>query len=95
MTWTLRAWRQSSLARRWPSLSWNRNCINCIQLREQKQVPGVKRWKKLNRKIFLESEVEKLRLANDKLRYRINILKLATAEELSQAAGEKDLEDKI
>ena len=88
------AWRQLSLARRWPSLSWNRNCISCNQLREQKQVPGVKRWKKLNRKIFLESEVEKLRLANDKLRYRINILKLATAEELSQAAGEKDLEDK-
>jgi len=34
-----------------------------------------------------ESEAEKLRLANEKLRYRINILKLATAEELSQAAA--------
>ena len=51
---------------------------------------GSKEAEKINRKIFLESEVEKLRLANDKLRYRINILKLATAEELSQAAGEKD-----
>lgn len=32
-----------------------------------------------------EKEAEKLRLANDKLRYRIHILEAATAEELSQA----------
>ena len=36
---------------------------------------------------FSEKEVEKLRLANDKLRYRIHILEAATAEELSQAKG--------
>lgn len=32
-----------------------------------------------------EKEAEKLRLANDKLRYRNHILEAATAEELSQA----------
>jgi len=34
------------------------------------------------------SEVEKLQTANEKLRYRVNILKVATARELSATAGD-------
>ena len=39
--------------------------------------------------------VEKLRLANDKLRYRIHILEAATAEELSQAKGAEEFIQRI
>ena len=48
---------------------------------------GSSNCKKFLTEDFSEKEVEKLRLANDKLKYRIHILEAATAEELSQAKG--------